>query len=117
VLAVVQGEGRDPGAVQLGQLDRDDGPAGNRGPFRLPATAVRQQTQPRFGQVTGGRCGDAVAADPEARAQVSALAGEAAGRGQRGGGLQRGDDVYEPVSGLAEWFGPGGRRMLGNLLW
>jgi hypothetical protein len=64
VLAVVQAEDRDPGAVQLGQVDRRHGPARDRGPFWLPATAVRQQAQPRFGQVTGWRCRDAVAADP-----------------------------------------------------
>ncbi len=50
-------------------------------------------------QVTGGRRGDAVAADPQACAQAGELAGQAAGRGQRGG-LQRGDDVGEPVPGL-----------------
>ena len=57
VIAVVQAEDRDPGAVQLGQLNCRDGPAGDRGPFRLPATAVRQQAQPRFGQVAGWRSG------------------------------------------------------------
>jgi hypothetical protein len=57
-----------------------------------------------------------VAADPEARAQVGELAGEPAGRGQRGGRLQRGDDVAEPVSGLTERAGPGGRQMQGHLL-
>jgi hypothetical protein len=61
-------------------------------------TAVGQQIAPCFGQVTDGRRGDAVAADPQARAQAGELAGEAAGGGQRGGGLQRGDDVGEPVS-------------------
>jgi hypothetical protein len=80
-------------------------------------TAVGQQIAPCFGQVTDGRRGDAVAADPEARAQAGELAGQAAGRGQLGGGVHRGDDVCEPVSGLAEWSGPGGRRMQGNLLW
>lgn len=95
-LAVVQAEDRDPGTVQLGKLDRSGGPAGDRRRVRRPATAVRQQAQPRFGQVTVGRRGDAVAADPEARAQPSELAGEAAGRGQRGGGLQGGDDVGDP---------------------
>ena len=114
--AVVQAEDRDPGAVKLGQLGRRDGPAGDGGSFRLPATAVIQQAQPRFGQVAGGRRGDAVAADPEARAQAGELAGQAAGRGQRAGGLQRGDDVGEPVGGLAERPGPGGRRMQRNLL-
>ena len=100
---VVQAEDGDPGAVQLGQLGRRGGPAAGRGRrLRVPAMVAGQHAQPPVRQVGGWWRGDAVAADTQAGAQPGELARGRAGRGQRVGGLQRGDDVTEPAGDMRQ---------------
>ena len=103
VLAVVQAEDGDPGAGQRGQFDRCGGPAAGRGcRQRHPVMVAGQHAQPPLGQVGGGRCGDAVVGDTQAGAKPGELARGRAGRGQRAGRLQCGDDVTEPAGGMRQ---------------
>jgi hypothetical protein len=77
--------------------------------LRIAAVVAGQHAMPRFGQVSGGRCGDAVAADTPARGQPGELAGAARGREQRG------DDVTGPGGENAQ-FGLGVGQLLGVVL-
>jgi hypothetical protein len=60
-----------------------------QGLLRLVAAVVREQAEPRSGQLPGGPGGDAVAADVQARAQRGELAGDQVKRGQDAARLQR----------------------------
>ena len=62
-------------------------------------------------QVAGGRCGDAVAAEVQARAQRGELAGNRAEQGHGAARLQRRDDVTDPAGQPCERLRRGsGRR-------
>ncbi len=64
VIGIVQAEDREPDPVELGKRDgRGSAAVAAQGLLRLPAAVVREHAEPWFGQVTGGRGGDAVTAD------------------------------------------------------
>ncbi len=103
----MQAEDREPDPVEVGKRDgRGRAAVARRVGPGVPAVGVRQHVKPWFGQVAGGRDGDGVAAEVQARAQRGELAGDGAEWGQGAGRLQRRDDVTEPVghSGDRPWL-------------